>query len=71
MRETFRWYGPTTHVFPRKALKDHMLGDIKIKKGTALTVGIMYNHYNPKFWDNPNEFRPERWKDPNILKDAY
>jgi len=37
------------------------------------TTGMMINffglHYNPKGWNRPNEFLPERWTDPSIDED--
>lgn len=45
----------------RKAMRDHHLSDIPISKGTALSVDILVNQFNPKWFKDPNEFRPERW----------
>ena len=33
INETNRHYGFMTSFFPREAIKDHMLGDIKVYKG--------------------------------------
>jgi|694.fasta_scaffold74571_2 cytochrome P450 len=38
-----------------------MLGNIKVTKGTLVMTSSMTNHYNPDNFENPTEFKPERW----------
>jgi cytochrome P450 len=37
------------------------LGEFNIKKGTLIGVSFYELHRNPKYWENPNEFIPERF----------
>ena len=38
-----------------------MLGKYKIPKNTIVNVGIVCNNYNSKYFENPFEYKPERW----------
>lgn len=40
------------------------------KKGDRISVNIVMIHRNPKYWDHPNEFIPERFMDPKERKDV-
>lgn len=60
--ETTRMYGPGTSILVRSAVKDHMLKDIPIKAGIGLSCNQIINHYSSKFYENPFEFKPERWE---------
>jgi len=61
IKEVLRYYPPAPGILPRRAIKDHKIGDIMIKKGTILFPTFIANHFNPRFFENPNEFNPERW----------
>ncbi|CAJ1952538.1 unnamed protein product [Cylindrotheca closterium] len=37
---------------------------VTLPAGSIACIWIYGLHHNPKFWDRPNEFRPERWLDP-------
>jgi cytochrome P450 len=54
-------YGPGTGIFPRIASVDCFIKDLPISKGTVLTYHPTSNHYNEKYFKNPQAFRPERW----------
>ena len=58
-------YGPATGLFPREAIRNHKLGDLTIKRGTSIQIGMLTMNYNGKYYDDPFEFKPERWE--NIL----
>lgn len=61
IQEVQRFYGPGGQIFNRVALQDHYLKDIFIPKGTLVKPVPVAVHRNPKYWDDPQEFRPERW----------
>lgn len=61
VKEALRMHGPSVGVFPRVAKRDEMIGDIKIKKGFSVNVATVGLNYNPKFFKEPERFRPERW----------
>ncbi|GAB1601444.1 cytochrome P450 2B4-like [Argonauta hians] len=50
---------PTT--IPHAAVTDTSLGGYDIPKDTIVVFVIMAAHFDPKYWDKPEEFRPERW----------
>ena len=48
-------------------------GGYEIPKGTQVLINLPALHRNPKLWDNPTEFRPERHIDEagNLTKSPY
>jgi cytochrome P450 len=59
--ETTRMYGPVNGVFFRVAAEDNYLKDLPITKGTVVSTQPRGNHFNHKYFKDPNVFRPERW----------
>lgn len=47
----------------RQATQDTTIGDIKVPGGTVLLLPFTTMHRDPKLWENPKEFKPERFKD--------
>ena len=68
IKETLRYNGPIVAVFFRDALVDHMIGDIKVKKGTKILASLVINNFNPKYYDEPEKFNPMRWSEENVKK---
>jgi len=62
MKESLRTHTPVGIMFPREALFDHMIGDIKIKKGTLVNTCQTVTMFNPRHYDEPNKYDPYRWK---------
>ncbi|XP_029639203.1 cytochrome P450 4X1-like [Octopus sinensis] len=62
--ETMRLY-PAVLMVSREAVEDCRIGDYTFPKGTFLFVNITSLQKNPKYWENPMEFRPERFSDPS------
>ncbi len=58
--ETLRLY-PPVWTFSRTALGDDRLGSTPIPKGPTGMLCAYAVHRNPKFWDNPEGFDPERF----------
>ncbi|CAI9729732.1 cytochrome P450 2B4-like [Octopus vulgaris] len=46
---------------PHASVLDTTLGGYDIPKNTIVQFNLMAAHYDPKYWDKPEEFRPERW----------
>ncbi|EAR91702.1 cytochrome P450 family monooxygenase (macronuclear) [Tetrahymena thermophila SB210] len=67
IQETQRLYGPAGQLFNRVALRDHMLKDIPIKKGTIVKPSPCSVHRHPKYFEDPHSFKPERWFNKNTV----
>jgi len=61
MKESLRYNTPVPILLPREALVDHMIGDIKVKKGTLTNISQAMTNFNPQVFENPFKFDPYRW----------
>jgi cytochrome P450 len=52
---------PAVWIYGREAQCDLRLGDYVFPKGAILAVSPMATGRNSKHFDNPDEYRPERW----------
>ena len=52
---------PPVWIAPRRALEDLTLGGIEILKGSHVLISQFVTHRDPRYFDNPDEFLPERW----------
>jgi cytochrome P450 len=59
--ETMRHYPTAPSTTPRIALENTEINGYHIPKGALISVNIRNIHHHPDFWENPNEFRPERF----------
>ena len=59
--ETTRFYQSAYGIFFREASQDIVLDGIPFQKGTIFAVESMMNHYYSGNYEQPLEFRPERW----------
>ena len=60
LNESMRLY-PPAWITDRQNVEDDTLGSFYIKKATLIGVSFYELHRNPKYWENPNEFIPERF----------
>jgi len=60
VKESLRLY-PSVWAYARQAQRDLVIEGYEIKKGQTVTIGHIAMGRNPKYYDNPLEFRPERW----------
>src|SRR5215472_3128501 len=62
IKESLRLYPPAYGVV-REALSDCEIGGYVIPKGSTVAMFQWVVHRDPRFFDDPNSFRPERWAD--------
>jgi cytochrome P450 len=73
LKESMRLYPPAP-AFSRAIMEDATMGPYTLKKGGSINVMASVTHRDPRWWDVPNEFRPERFapeNEKNIRKYAY
>jgi cytochrome P450 len=60
VKESLRLY-PSVWAYARQAQRDLIIEGYAIKKGQTVTIGHIAMGRNPKYYDRPLEFCPERW----------
>ena len=60
LQEVMRLY-PPAWIVNRVALEDDVLGEYHLPKGTIVNLFAYGAHHNPKYWENPNQFNPDRF----------
>jgi cytochrome P450 len=60
LNESMRLY-PPAWITDRQNVEDDVIGSYNLKKGTLIGVSFYELHRNPKYWDNPEDFNPERF----------
>ena len=63
LKETLRLYSPAPGVFPRRALEDHYINGVFIKKGMRVRPNPLPSLCDPRNFEEPFEFKPERWEE--------
>jgi cytochrome P450 len=62
VNETLRLY-PPAYVTGREAVRDTTFGGLRIPKRHIILISMYTTHRDPRFFPEPDEFRPERWLD--------
>lgn len=60
LNESMRLY-PPAWITDRQNIVDDTIGSYHVKKGTLIGVSFYELHRNPKYWENPDIFDPERF----------
>lgn len=60
IEEAMRLY-PPAWAFGRQAIQDDVIGGYLIPAGANVTVCTYTLHRNPRYWENPEGFEPERF----------
>jgi cytochrome P450 len=73
INEAMRVY-PPVYLIGREATRDLELGGYRVRKGTTVFMSQWVSHRDPRYFPDPEAFRPERWLDglaKRIPKYAY
>jgi cytochrome P450 len=62
VKESMRLY-PPAWAFGREALADCEIGGYCVPAGTQLIMSQWVMHRDPRYYEEPGKFRPERWGD--------
>lgn len=60
IRETLRLF-PILSGAHKKCTEDIRIGDVFIPANVSVVTLIYANHHNPKYFENPEKFDPDRW----------
>lgn len=73
IKEAMRLYSPSTALFTRVALRDVVIGETPVSKGTLVVVPIWNLHHDARSFAEPETFRPDRFMPdaPPIPRSAY
>jgi cytochrome P450 len=61
IKEAMRLYSPSTALITRVALRDVVIGDTPVAKGTLVAVPIWNLHRDARSFPEPERYRPERF----------
>lgn len=64
IKEALRLYPPSSGI-GREAAEDLTIGDYSVKKGAIVSVGIYTMHHDARYFENPEQFIPERFSKEN------
>jgi cytochrome P450 len=62
MNEILRLY-PPAYIMAREVVEPVEIGGYEFTPGTTIVMSQWVSHRDPRFFDDPDEFRPERWLD--------
>ncbi|XP_047326356.1 iridoid oxidase-like [Impatiens glandulifera] len=66
VKEALRLHPPLPMLLPRNSMEDTNYNGYFIPKGTQVLVNAYAIGRDPEVWDNPLDFKPERFLDKNI-----
>nr|XP_023914107.1 cytochrome P450 81E8-like [Quercus suber]POF08571.1 cytochrome p450 81e8 [Quercus suber] len=71
VNETMRMYPAGPLLVPHESSEDCMVGGFKVPGGTILLVNMWAIHNDPKIWDEPRSFKPERFEGFEGVRDGF
>lgn len=69
IKESLRLYPPSPQI-RREPTTDIKISDYNIPKGALIVLPLWVMHRDERFWDDPDEFQPERWENQDGLSET-
>ncbi|KAL0414179.1 UNVERIFIED_CONTAM: cytochrome [Sesamum radiatum] len=66
VKETLRMFPPAPLLVPKLTTKASIVDGYEIEPDTVVYVNVWAIGRDPDFWENPNEFLPERFLNSNV-----
>ncbi|XP_057794405.1 cytochrome P450 81Q32-like [Salvia miltiorrhiza] len=71
INETLRMFPAGPLLIPHESSDECVVGGYRVPAGTMLLVNAWAMHNDPKNWDEPREFRPERFEKLDGYRDGF
>lgn len=62
INETLRMFPAGPLLIPHESSEECVVGGYRVPAGTMLLVNAWAIHKDPKYWDHPTQFKPERFE---------
>ncbi|KAG2666219.1 hypothetical protein I3760_15G046200 [Carya illinoinensis] len=69
INETLRMYPAAPLLVPHESSEDCQVGGFHVPRGTTLLVNLWGMQYDPSIWEDPTNFKPERFEGLDGMKD--
>ncbi|GAV84046.1 p450 domain-containing protein, partial [Cephalotus follicularis] len=71
INETLRMYPGLPLLIPHESSDECMVGGFRVPRGTMVFVNIWAIQNDPKIWEEPSNFRPERFEGSEGVRDGF